>query len=170
MSIQNTTLSANLKDEVNNKLDKSNVVNNLNTTSTGYALDARQGKELNDKIIGITNYVVDEYIDTSDTLNIRRRQWSNGIMEIWVSGTIQACILTPYGNIFVGSYTWEFPTAFIDNNVFVSCNLFKWGAGSSWPVGPASVSKRAANIEVNDMFSRSMGSCKFSAYAMGYYK
>lgn len=31
------------------KLDAANVVNNLTTTSSGYTLDARQGKELNDK-------------------------------------------------------------------------------------------------------------------------
>lgn len=36
------------------KLNAANVVNNLTTTSSGYALDARQGKALNDKF-GTTN-------------------------------------------------------------------------------------------------------------------
>lgn len=35
---------------VASKFDAANVVNNLTTTSSGYALDARQGKTLNDKI------------------------------------------------------------------------------------------------------------------------
>lgn len=34
------------------KLDTANVANNLTTTEAGYALDARQGKTLNDKITG----------------------------------------------------------------------------------------------------------------------
>lgn len=37
------------------KLDIANVVNNLTTTASGYALDARQGKALNDKITHIEN-------------------------------------------------------------------------------------------------------------------
>ena len=35
---------------VASKFDAANVVNNLTTTSSGYALDARQGKALNDKL------------------------------------------------------------------------------------------------------------------------
>ena len=38
---------------VASKLDAANVVNNLTTTSSGYALDARQGKALND-MLGVT--------------------------------------------------------------------------------------------------------------------
>ena len=37
---------------LNDKLNTANVVNNLATTEAGYALDARQGKTLNDKIVG----------------------------------------------------------------------------------------------------------------------
>lgn len=37
---------------ITGKLDKANVVNNLTTTDGGYALDARQGKTLNDAITG----------------------------------------------------------------------------------------------------------------------
>lgn len=37
---------------LNDKLNTANVVNNLATTEAGYALDARQGKSLNDKITG----------------------------------------------------------------------------------------------------------------------
>lgn len=35
---------------ITGKLDKANVVNNLTTTAEGYALDARQGKALNDSL------------------------------------------------------------------------------------------------------------------------
>lgn len=42
--------TASLKDLTNDKFDKSNVVNNLATTEEGFALDAMQGKVLNDKI------------------------------------------------------------------------------------------------------------------------
>lgn len=37
------------------KLNAANVVNNLTTTSSGYALDARQGKALNDAINAVTS-------------------------------------------------------------------------------------------------------------------
>ena len=39
-----------IKNSLANKLNTANVVNNLLTTAAGYALDARQGKTLNDKI------------------------------------------------------------------------------------------------------------------------
>lgn len=41
---------------VASKFDAANVVNNLITTSSGYALDARQGKALNDSIYNYTDY------------------------------------------------------------------------------------------------------------------
>ena len=39
-----------IKNSLANKLNTANVVNNLLTTAAGYALDARQGKALDDKI------------------------------------------------------------------------------------------------------------------------
>ena len=39
-----------IKDALAKKLDTSKVISNLTTTTAGYALDARQGKALNDKI------------------------------------------------------------------------------------------------------------------------
>ena len=48
-----TLLSVN--DTLNNKVDKSSIANNLVTTEEGYALDARQGKALDDKITTINN-------------------------------------------------------------------------------------------------------------------
>lgn len=50
MSIVNSTLKSTLESEINNKLDSSNVINNTSTTQTGYVLDARQGKNLQDQI------------------------------------------------------------------------------------------------------------------------
>ena len=43
------------------KLNASNVVNNLTTTSSGYALDARQGKALNDVLVTRTTPVALQY-------------------------------------------------------------------------------------------------------------
>lgn len=51
MSIDKVTIPDSLKSEINNKLDASNVVNNLTTNSSGYALDARQGKVLSDSMM-----------------------------------------------------------------------------------------------------------------------
>lgn len=48
--MENVTLPKSLKDFLNNLLPISNVVNNVTTNSSGYALDARQGKNLQDQI------------------------------------------------------------------------------------------------------------------------
>ena len=42
-----------IKTALANKLNTANVVNNLLTTAAGYALDARQGKALDDKITAL---------------------------------------------------------------------------------------------------------------------
>lgn len=55
------------------KLNASNVVNNLTTTASGYALDARQGKVLNDEIAPIGEIITD-YGDTS----INANEWATG--------------------------------------------------------------------------------------------
>ena len=47
---QGKVLSDKITSEAAKKLNTANVINNLLTTSAGYALDARQGKVLNDKI------------------------------------------------------------------------------------------------------------------------
>lgn len=50
------------------KLNISSVVNNLTTTESGYALDARQGKTLNDTLLNITpSIIVDEEIRIQNT-------------------------------------------------------------------------------------------------------
>lgn len=50
------------------KLNAANVVNNLTTTESGYALDARQGKTLNDALLNITpSIIVDEEIRIQNT-------------------------------------------------------------------------------------------------------
>lgn len=50
------------------KLNASNVVNNLTTTSSGYALDARQGKALNDTLANQTKYITHVSL-TGQTVN-----------------------------------------------------------------------------------------------------
>lgn len=50
------------------KFNVANVVNNLTTTESGYALDARQGKTLNDTLLNITpSIIVDEEIRIQNT-------------------------------------------------------------------------------------------------------
>lgn len=44
-----------LKDAISGKLDMSKIANNLLTTVSGYALDARQGKVVQDEIDGINS-------------------------------------------------------------------------------------------------------------------
>lgn len=53
---------------VASKFDAANVVNNLTTTSSGYALDARQGKALNDVLSGIGNTTANGLTASNGTL------------------------------------------------------------------------------------------------------
>ena len=48
-----------IKDALANKLNTSSIVNNLLTTAAGYALDARQGKALDDKITALNGKLTD---------------------------------------------------------------------------------------------------------------
>lgn len=94
------------------KLNASNVVNNLTTTSSGYALDARQGKALDDKIttlnlVSATRYTLTE--TTGSTGNIALGSVLNDgltavvgahvsglsvMLRSWVSGTQGVWYLT----------------------------------------------------------------------------
>ncbi len=47
-----------IKNTLANKLNTSSVVNNLLTTAAGYALDARQGKALDDKITALNGKLI----------------------------------------------------------------------------------------------------------------
>lgn len=63
-----TTLEAkvtSLNNLISQKLNSANVVNNLTTTNSGYALDARQGKALNDSITSLNSALA--YIHTAET-------------------------------------------------------------------------------------------------------
>lgn len=50
------------------KLNASNVVNNLTTTASGYALDARQGKALNDTLTGLGSITTHGLTPSNGTL------------------------------------------------------------------------------------------------------
>lgn len=120
------------------KLNAANVVNNLTTTSSGYALDARQGKALNDKLTVSTSILSVSY----GTLKIRRAgnivayQW-NGNATVPPSaatniGTIDANF-RPADNIFIAIK--------LGNNNSGYCQVGADGIvtlaalGSAWSVG-----------------------------------
>ena len=96
------------------KLNTSNVVNNLTTTASGYALDARQGKTLQDTING--KFTVQNVTVTAASGNLSivsqsiRRNGSN------VSGSIEMSINTAISAW--GSIAGGFPNN--DNNLEVT--------------------------------------------------
>lgn len=53
-----------IKNSLANKLNTANVVNNLLTTAAGYALDARQGKALDDKITALNSNLKKQYVQS----------------------------------------------------------------------------------------------------------
>jgi len=71
-----------IKNALANKLNTANVVNNLLTTVAGYALDARQGKALDDKITALNGKTTT--LDTKGRFNgqIITPQFPNGAIPI----------------------------------------------------------------------------------------
>ena len=67
---------------VGTKLNAANVVNNLTTTASGYALDARQGKILNDVIAPIG-----EIISNNGETSIKANEWATGVSITVPAGT-----------------------------------------------------------------------------------
>lgn len=53
-----------IKNSLASKLNTANVVNNLLTTQAGYALDARQGKTLDDKITALNSNLKKQYVQS----------------------------------------------------------------------------------------------------------
>lgn len=72
---------ADARELIDAKLAKANVANNLTTTANGYALDARQGKALNDKITEMTS--VSSFYPEEMTVS------SAGLTQLCNTGTIQ---------------------------------------------------------------------------------
>ena len=57
-----------IKTALANKLNTANVVNNLLTTAAGYALDARQGKALDDKITALNGKIIKKTVTFTGTI------------------------------------------------------------------------------------------------------
>ena len=57
-----------IKNALANKLNTANVVNNLLTTAAGYALDARQGKALDDKITALNGKIIKKTVTFTGTI------------------------------------------------------------------------------------------------------
>lgn len=87
-----------LNNLISNKVDTSDVVNNCLTTETGFVLDARQGKALDDKItelngkLNIINYTRDDYgLSSAWSTSVWNTYRKNGLIHISIdisAGTI----------------------------------------------------------------------------------
>lgn len=81
-----------IKNSLANKLNTSSVVNNLLTTVAGYALDARQGKALDDKITALNGKLGYTANVTTVTLNGWTVQYQNagaGYIYVHLTRTVQ---------------------------------------------------------------------------------
>ena len=81
-----------IKDALASKLNTSSVINNLLTTVAGYALDARQGKVLDDKITALNGKLGYTTNVTTVTLNGWTVQYQNagaGYIYVHIMRTVQ---------------------------------------------------------------------------------
>lgn len=120
------------------KLNAANVVNNLTTTANGYALDARQGKALNDKLATSAENINVSY----GTLRARRvgnvclYQW-NGNATVPPSeginiGTVSAAF-RPEDNVFITIRLGNAGSGYIEVDTAGGITLAAFG--SAWSVG-----------------------------------
>lgn len=73
------------------KLNASNVVNNLTTTSSGYALDARQGKVLND-FLAIHEVSISDSVNANLTVTQAKIIKSGRVCQIYLAATAKAAL------------------------------------------------------------------------------
>ena len=81
-----------------------NIVNNLDTTEEGYALDARQGKELGDKVTDLEGRMSSYIMDSRIVDGITYEKWSDGRLRMHGKGTSSS----------KGFATITFPVSFIN--------------------------------------------------------
>ena len=79
-----------IRKDVDSKLSKSSVVNNLITKESGYALDARQGKVLNDKIsaINVSNRALLVKSGSKVTLSTKDFSFTSALVSVGVFTTV----------------------------------------------------------------------------------
>jgi len=102
-----------IKNALANKLNTANVVNNLLTTAAGYALDARQGKALDDKITTLNGKLKIKYADNGKAITIG----ANG--TVYYTWSVPAVTgYTPIAVVIIGpGYPDQFTvTASLKNN------------------------------------------------------
>lgn len=109
------------------KLNTSNVVNNLTTTSSGYALDARQGKALKDEIVEVKGYSDWKSLGYTGGDNTLAIAFPSDYHEIYVmtvlkNGTVNICQTFIRGNISGTERAYQ--SGYASGNL--SC-LVSWG-------------------------------------------
>lgn len=88
------------------KLNAANVVNNLTTTASGYALDARQGKALNDAVTTLNTFknVYDGLFQVSKKGNIGTLQFVSNVTQEYADGV--TVFTLPQGYFPATQYNW----------------------------------------------------------------
>lgn len=136
-----------IKDSIAGKLESSKVVNSLLTTAAGYALDARQGKALDDKITELNSNFED--IGKSITTGKHGKEWTVSTAQYWdIGNTIS--VNNEYYQSSPGSSTVTIkkPGMYF---VIVNCTVTASGDASVW----GQLQKNGADIGTHINHARS---------------
>lgn len=103
-------VAGNLQNQINQKVDKGNVIDNLEdlvaNQANGMIAGAKAVADLNSKLG--KNYIVEE----GSNSNGKYRKWSDGTLEMWNSGNATCAIGKAAGSIYMSSeFTFTFPIA-----------------------------------------------------------
>ena len=121
-----------------------------------------------DATAGNISAEVDYIVEQGKSGGTTYRKWNSGVAECWIDTTQNVALNTAYGSLYQGTWTWQFPFAFMEQPVVISAKM-TWGTGASW-AQTAGVTTSNAEIRGIDILSRASGSCRIMAYAKGTWK
>lgn len=122
---------------VASKFDAANVVNNLTTTASGYALDARQGKALNDKLAVSTTTINSTYgvLRVRRIGNIITYQWNGNATVPPTTGTNIGTLSAEFRPTDAVFFTIRAGNGAGYFEIDTNGELILIAAGNSWSVG-----------------------------------
>lgn len=121
--------------------------------------------------VSVLNGKMDYVIETGSNANGGYRKWKNGLLEVWITEkAFYANIESPYGSLFIGSCTWNYPVPFIAKPDFIVCCKAQFGTGASWGV-IYNYTNVSAVIRAFDTYKRPFAtSLVITAFAKGRWK
>ena len=137
-----------IKDALTGKVDSSRIVNSLLATEAGFALDARQGKVLNDKVTELNGKLTFVNADQTSLINTYNRIAMYQGFQLWKVGTNAYLQIAFHNNIaMLADYVLvQVPEAF---KPAATISLFDADNNTKYVLDTSGIIRAAKSIPVN---------------------